>query len=88
MRFHYDPEFDATVKINDRYEFPEMLDLNEFVDTPTDDFTYVLQSVLVHIGGTGIGHYVVYVNTSQSLDEPKVGFYITWSNLYLVVQVR
>jgi ubiquitin carboxyl-terminal hydrolase 7 len=76
LRFQYDPELDDTVKINDRFEFSETLDLNEFVDSPSDDFTYVLQSVLVHIGGTGRGHYVVYINTSPSLDEPKVCFYI------------
>jgi ubiquitin C-terminal hydrolase len=55
-----------------RCEFPEILDLNEFVENPEDDFTYVLQSVLVHSGSTDRGHYVVYINTSEKLSESNV----------------
>ncbi|KAI6229250.1 Ubiquitin carboxyl-terminal hydrolase 7 [Aphelenchoides besseyi] len=31
-RFQYDPQLDANVKINDRFEFPPTLQLNEFID--------------------------------------------------------
>ena len=31
MRFHYDPITDSSVKFNDRFEFPETLDLSEFI---------------------------------------------------------
>ena len=30
MRFQYDPMTDCSVKFNDRFEFPEILDLTEF----------------------------------------------------------
>ena len=31
MRFQYDPVTDSSVKFNDRFEFPEILDLAEFL---------------------------------------------------------
>ena len=31
MRFQYDPVSDSSVKFNDRFEFPEILDLAEFL---------------------------------------------------------
>ena len=31
MRFQYDPITDSSVKFNDRFEFPETLDLTEFI---------------------------------------------------------
>ena len=63
MRFKYDPVSDANVKINDRFEFPEKLELDEFLQckeaTPA---SYVLHAVLVHTGDNrGGGHYVVYI---------------------------
>ena len=37
MRFHYDPITDSSVKFNDRFEFPETLDLSEFIKQNDDD---------------------------------------------------
>lgn len=73
MRFQYDPHQDANVKINDRFEFPEVLQLNEFIDEcgEQDDYTYLLQSVLVHTGDFHGGHYVVFINTNLLPDNPK-----------------
>ncbi|KAK3090560.1 hypothetical protein FSP39_012693 [Pinctada imbricata] len=66
LRFMYDPIADAYVKINDRFEFPERLCLDKFLNqkekkekTPTN---YVLHAVLVHSGDNHGGHYVVYIN--------------------------
>ncbi|TMS37211.1 hypothetical protein L596_004188 [Steinernema carpocapsae] len=65
MRFQYDPTVDNNVKINDRFDFPIELDLNEFVvDNASQDFNYVLQAVLVHSGDFHGGHYVVFINTN------------------------
>ena len=37
MRFHYDPITDSSVKFNDRFEFPETLDLSEFIKRDDDE---------------------------------------------------
>jgi len=62
MRFQYDPLMDMNVKINDRYEFPETLDLNEFIENPTDNEKFSLFAVLVHSGDNHGGHYVAYIS--------------------------
>ncbi|CAD5217187.1 unnamed protein product [Bursaphelenchus okinawaensis] len=73
MRFQYDPQQDANVKVNDRFEFPEILQLNEFIDDggEQDDYTYLLQCVLVHAGDFHGGHYVVYINTNLRSQQPR-----------------
>ncbi|CAK5096106.1 unnamed protein product [Meloidogyne enterolobii] len=68
MRFQYDPLLDANVKINDRFEFTDTLDLTEFIETEEkensakDEFTYLLHAVLVHSGDFHGGHYVAFIN--------------------------
>ncbi|XP_076047681.1 ubiquitin-specific protease 7 isoform X2 [Oratosquilla oratoria] len=63
MRFQYDPITDSNVKINDRYEFPERLNLDQFLQkADTTPATYVLHAVLVHSGDNHGGHYVVFIN--------------------------
>lgn len=63
MRFQYDPVTDNSVKFNDRFEFYERIELDEFLkekgETPA---TYILHAVLVHSGDNHGGHYVVYIN--------------------------
>ena len=67
-RFEYDFNRDAMVKINDRYEFPEVLDLDagdgKYL-TPDADRSvrnkYLLHSVLVHSGGVNGGHYYAFI---------------------------
>jgi ubiquitin C-terminal hydrolase len=53
------------------------LRLNEFIDEQgeQDDYTYLLQSVLVHYGNVQGGHYVVYINANTGADQPKVSLY-------------
>ena len=63
----------AHAQINDRYEFPEVLDLDidnckylsENVDRSVRN-KYRLHSVLVHSGGINGGHYYAYINPSGS----------------------
>ncbi|KAF9932989.1 hypothetical protein FBU30_006813 [Linnemannia zychae] len=63
-RFEYCPERQAMVKINDRHEYPEKLDLAEFVadgeqktQLGEDGYKYSLYGVLVHCGIMNRGHY-------------------------------
>lgn len=63
MRFMYDPVTDANIKINDRFEFPEKINLDEFLQKKEKTTaTYLLHGVLVHSGDNHGGHYVVYIN--------------------------
>jgi ubiquitin carboxyl-terminal hydrolase 7 len=63
MRFQYDPQTDSNIKINDRYEFFETIDLDAFLDTPeSTPAKYLLHAVLVHSGDNHGGHYVVFIN--------------------------
>ncbi|XP_040571278.1 ubiquitin carboxyl-terminal hydrolase 7 [Lepeophtheirus salmonis] len=76
MRFHYDPLTDCSVKFNDRFEFPDVLNLTEFLkhknqdeamdvdneDDVDDSMVYILHAVLVHSGDNHGGHYVVFIN--------------------------
>lgn len=50
LRFQYDPATDMFVKINDRYEFNEEINLDEFLESPdpNDPATYILHAILVH----------------------------------------
>lgn len=55
------------MQINDRYEFPELLDLDRggrgYLSAsadPTKRNLYKLHSVLVHSGGTHGGHYYAF----------------------------
>ena len=48
-----------TSKINDRFEFPSEIDLNEFLDKTADrskPWKYKLYSVLIHSGDSHHGH--------------------------------
>ncbi|GIL82845.1 hypothetical protein Vretimale_8198 [Volvox reticuliferus] len=67
-RFEYDCQRDAMVKINDRYEFYDELDLdreNGKYLAPNVDRSvrnlYKLHSVLVHSGGVHGGHYYAFI---------------------------
>lgn len=63
MRFLYDPATDSNIKVNDRYEFPEHMDLSEFVKGPQEaPPLYTLHAVLVHSGDNYGGHYVAHLD--------------------------
>lgn len=66
MRFQYDPALDLSVKYNERFEFNEHINLDDYLhekneQNPAD---YTLHAVLVHSGDNYAGHYVVYINTN------------------------
>ncbi|XP_066139547.1 ubiquitin carboxyl-terminal hydrolase 7 isoform X1 [Euwallacea fornicatus] len=64
MRFQYDPITDSSVKFNDRFEFYERIQLDEYVQEQdsNDPANYTLHAVLVHSGDNHGGHYVVFIN--------------------------
>ncbi|KAF7489071.1 Ubiquitin carboxyl-terminal hydrolase 7 [Sarcoptes scabiei] len=63
LRFQYDPLTDTNVKINDRLEFPEKLNLDKYLQNPeSTPADYILHAVLVHSGDNHGGHYVVFIN--------------------------
>eukprot|EP01065_Artemidia_motanka_P047123 TRINITY_DN7301_c0_g3_i1.p1 TRINITY_DN7301_c0_g3~~TRINITY_DN7301_c0_g3_i1.p1 ORF type:complete len:1250 (+),score=425.49 TRINITY_DN7301_c0_g3_i1:82-3750(+) len=73
-RFEYDWVQDTAVKINDRFAFPEELDMGPYLNTESgpaadDDGPrqrpYVLHSVLVHSGTVGGGHYYAFVRVGE-----------------------
>lgn len=72
-----------------RYEFPEHLDLDEYLrsheSTPAH---YTLHAVLVHSGDNYGGHYVAYINPTGDGKVKRQGIYLTlylyytWENCY------
>lgn len=68
LRFQYDPMTDTNIKINDRFEFSETLDLSKFLQKGHEDgkdAKYTLHAVLVHSGDNHGGHYVVFINPNR-----------------------
>jgi len=64
MRFTYDWQTQVMSKINDRFSFSKELDLSEICkDTKKGDENAIfdLQSIVVHAGEYGSGHYYAYV---------------------------
>ena len=68
-RWTYDPALDAQTKVNDRFEFPDKLDLTPYLDAsaPRDEmYAYRLHAVLIHSGGAQSGHYYTFVRPTQA----------------------
>ncbi|KAF9649101.1 cysteine proteinase [Thelephora ganbajun] len=67
-RYEYDMQRKATVKINDRFEFPFEIDLDEFLDETVDrskPWKYKLHGVLVHSGELDDGHYFAFIKPDR-----------------------
>ncbi|KAJ3129556.1 hypothetical protein HK098_001032 [Nowakowskiella sp. JEL0407] len=67
-RFEYDMQRDAMVKINDRHEFPLVIDLDEFLADDADKSVknrYHLHGVLVHSGDLHGGHYCAFIKPEK-----------------------
>ncbi|KXL41610.1 hypothetical protein M433DRAFT_6726 [Acidomyces richmondensis BFW] len=68
-RFEYDFQRDAMMKVNDRYEFPEILDLSPYLDEAADKsepYIYHLHGVLVHSGDLNAGHYYAFLKPEKN----------------------
>ena len=67
-RFEYDIERDAMMKINDRYEFPEVFDAAPYLSEDADrseSYVYQLHGVLVHSGDLNAGHYYAFIKPEK-----------------------
>ncbi|QLL30224.1 hypothetical protein HG536_0A00410 [Torulaspora globosa] len=65
-RFEYDFNYDQLVKVNDRYEFPDKIDLAPYMDSDViknkpGPRIYKLHGVLVHTGDISTGHYYALI---------------------------
>lgn len=75
-RFNYDYETGMMIKINDRFEFPEEIDLSPYLakdinsdgsnPNPNKSNIYDLYGVLVHFGSFESGHYYAFLRTSTN----------------------
>ena len=65
-RFEYDFNYDTMVKINDRFEFPTVIDLSPYLagDGDKPSCEYELFGVLVHMGNVVVGHYYSFLRTT------------------------
>ncbi|KAH7318703.1 hypothetical protein B0I35DRAFT_353900 [Stachybotrys elegans] len=79
-RFEYDIQRDMLMKINDRYEFPDVFDATPYLVDDVDKsepWTYQLHGVLVHSGDFNAGHYYAFIKPSRDgwfykFDDDKV----------------
>ena len=73
LRFQYDWQTDTMSKINKRFRFPKVLDLSNICSGIEKDeearVVYDLQSVVVHVGEYGSGHYYAYVRPDARKNE-------------------
>ncbi|KAF1822612.1 uncharacterized protein K489DRAFT_212107 [Dissoconium aciculare CBS 342.82] len=70
-RFEYDFQRDAMMKVNDRYEFPEVWDASPYLDESADKsepYIYHLHGVLVHSGDLNAGHYYAFLKPEENGD--------------------
>lgn len=68
-RFEYDFQRDAMMKVNDRYEFPEIFDASPYLDETADKsepYVYHLHGVLVHSGDLNAGHYYAFLKPEKN----------------------
>ncbi|KAF2703011.1 cysteine proteinase [Pleomassaria siparia CBS 279.74] len=67
-RFEYDINRDAMMKVNDRYEFPEIWDASPYLSEQADGsepYIYHLHGVLVHSGDLNAGHYYAFLKPTK-----------------------
>ena len=67
-RFEFNYDTIKKVKINDYYEFPQVLDMGKYLydknkdNNSNDDMNkFILKSVVVHMGNTEQGHYYAFI---------------------------
>ncbi|KAF2865809.1 hypothetical protein BDV95DRAFT_553981 [Massariosphaeria phaeospora] len=73
-RFEYDINRDAMMKVNDRYEFPEIWDAAPYLSDQadrTESYVYHLHGVLVHSGDLNAGHYYAFLKPTKEGDFYK-----------------
>lgn len=79
-RFEYDIQRDAMMKVNDRFEFPDIFDAAPYLEKGADvsePWVYKLHGVLVHSGDLNAGHYYAFLKPNKDgwfykFDDDKV----------------
>ena len=79
-RYEYDIHKKAMVKLNDRYEFPEVFDASPYLAKDADmseSWTYQLHGVLVHTGSLEAGYNYAFLKPNKDgwfykFDDDKV----------------
>lgn len=79
-RFEYDIQRDAMMKVNDRFEFPDVFDAAPYLEKGADlsePWVYKLHGVLVHSGDLNAGHYYAFLKPNKDgwfykFDDDKV----------------
>ncbi|KAI1864897.1 hypothetical protein JX265_004097 [Neoarthrinium moseri] len=79
-RFEYDIQRDAMMKVNDRFEFPDVFDAAPYLEKGADmseSWRYKLHGVLVHSGDLNAGHYYAFLKPEKDgwfykFDDDKV----------------
>ena len=70
-RFSYDAGSGMRKKINDRFAFDEKLDLSTFLHEnlpgASQNSTFCLKGITLHVGNTDQGHYFSYIKTEGGL---------------------
>lgn len=68
-RYEYDFETDTMVKIHDKYEFFDKIDLKPYISKNAsnydEDWEYQLHGVLVHQGDVSVGHYYAMIKPTE-----------------------
>ena len=63
-RLQYDGMY--TRKLKNRFEFPEILDMREYVkDSLVNDCKYELQAIVIHQGNAYSGHYYAFIKDNE-----------------------
>jgi len=74
-RFNYDWQTDTMSKLNDKFEFSEVLDLSSVCEMENSEdgcrSIFDLQSIVVHMGQYGSGHYYSYIRTNPNKRNEK-----------------
>ena len=65
-RFAFNEEYLNTVKINDYYEFPEILDMSKYVLNKLENNKYQLFEVIIHSGLPNYGRYFCIVKNIEN----------------------
>lgn len=80
MRSEHDDQLNRVVEYTDRYEYPEEIDLDEFLDSVADrrsSWVYRLRSVMVCLGDLNEGRYTALITPDNGsswlkFDDDKV----------------
>ena len=62
FRFQYDQALGRKKKLNSNIQFPEELDMSEYLDPSQKPAIYCLTGVLMHVGpDANHGHYIAHI---------------------------